>query len=267
MIAGLPMYDPVEMHATVDAWWHGVGRAMRAEGIDHVPDRLDRGLTLDALWSASNLLLTQTCGFPLIGTWASHLRYLATPRYDAPGCAGGTYRSWIVVAANSPVRELEDLRGARCSINGRSSHSGFNALRALFAPMARDGRFFGVVGVSGGHAESLVQLQRGGADVAAIDCVTHALLRRCRPELIAATRIIGRTGSAPSLPYATRIDASTDLVQALRAALVRAFHDPELGTIRNELLLCGLDVLPGGSYASMAQMAAAAKRQNYFELD
>ena len=129
------MYDPVELHATVDAWWHGVARAMRAEGIQGVPDKLDRSLSLDALWSAPDLLLTQTCGYPLIGAWSRQLRYLATPRYAAAGCEGATHCSWIVVAA---------------------------------------------------------------------------------------TRIIGRTGSAPSLPYATRIDAGPDLVRKLRAALARA---------------------------------------------
>ena len=87
------MYDPVELHATVDAWWHGVARAMRAEGIQGVPDKLDRSLSLDALWSAPDLLLTQTCGYPLIGAWSRQLRYLATPRYAAAGCKGATRRS------------------------------------------------------------------------------------------------------------------------------------------------------------------------------
>jgi ABC-type phosphate/phosphonate transport system substrate-binding protein len=264
---GLPMYDPSELHSTVDAWWGGLARSIRAEGVADVPEELDRSLSLDALWGAPDLLLTQTCGYALTGPWAGRLRYLATPRHAAAGCEGSSYCSWIVVPADSRARGLEDLRGARCSINQRISHSGYNALRALIAPLARDGRFFGSVSESGGHAESLAQLGHGEVDVAAIDCVTHALLLRCRPHLVAATRIIGRTPQAPGLPYATRHDASPGLVRKLRAAMARASHDPDLRAVRAKLLITGFDVLPSGSYACMAQMEAEAKRQGYFELD
>ncbi len=264
---GLPMYDPPELRATVDEWWGGLARALRAEGVSDVPDHLDRSLSLDALWGAPNLLLTQTCGYPLFGSWAGRLQYLATPRHFALGCKGANYCSWIVVAADSPARCLEDLRGARCSISARNSHSGYNALRPLIAPLASDGRFFGSVSLSGGHAESLAQLGRGEVDVAAIDCVTHALLSRCRPKVIAATRIIGRTGNAPGLPYATRIDAGLELVRRLRAGLFRAFGDPGLRPLRNALLIDGLDVLEPSAYRCMAEMEIKAKRQRYLELD
>ena len=264
---GLPMYEPPELHAIVDAWWDGIARALRAEGVPGVPDRLSRELSLDALWGAPDLLLTQTCGYPLFGSWAGRLQYLATPRYAAPGCAGANYCSWIVVAADSPARDLEDLRGSRCSISARNSHSGYNALRGLIAPLARDGRFFGAVGVSGGHAESLNQLGRGEVDVAAIDCVTHALLSRCRPQAVAATRIIGRTGHQPGLPYATRIDTEPGMVQRLRAGLSRAFADPGLGPLREALLLDGLEVLDTLAYRGMAEMESAAGWQGYLELD
>ena len=63
---GLPMYDPPELHSTVDSWWRGIARALREQGIAEVPDRLERSLALDALWGAPDLLLTQTCGYPLV---------------------------------------------------------------------------------------------------------------------------------------------------------------------------------------------------------
>ena len=75
-----------------------------------------------------------------------------------------------------------------------------------------------------------MQLARGEADVAAIDCVTYALLRRCRPHAIEATRIIGRSMSTPGLPYAIRIGARPDLHRQLHAALARAFADPDFAT-------------------------------------
>jgi ABC-type phosphate/phosphonate transport system substrate-binding protein len=266
MIAGLPMYDPPELQPVVDAWWSGLARAFRAEGIRDVPERLDRTSSAEALWGAPNLLFAQSCGFPLLTAFAGRLRYLATPRHAAPGCDGDLYCSWIDVPADSAARTLEDLRGARCSINGRLSHSGYNALRALVAPLARDGRFFGSVGVSGGHRASLVELAAGATDVAAIDCVTYALLGSCRPQLVSATRIIGRTASAPGLPYVAGIGASSDLVRRLRAGLFNALADPHLAEIRDALLIAGLDVLPLERYACVTAMAADAARRNYIEL-
>jgi hypothetical protein len=238
--AGLPMYDPPELHGIVDAWWGGLARAFRAEGIPNVPDRLDRSLSLNALWGAPALLLTQTCGFPLFGSWADRLQYLATPRYAAPGCAGADYCSWVVVNAKSPVHRIDDLRGARCSISARISHSGYNALRGLIAPLAA--RSLLRIGQrQRRHAESLAQLERGEVDVAAIDCVTYALLERCRPHVIAATQIIGRTASAPGLPYATRIGAGAQRIAQLRAGLVARLRRPDLRTVRNALLIDGLE--------------------------
>jgi ABC-type phosphate/phosphonate transport system substrate-binding protein len=198
--------------------------------------------------------------------WADDLRYLATPRYAAPGCEGSSYCSWIVVPASSPFKTIEDLRGRLCSINGRNSHSGFNALRGHVAPLSRDGRFFGSVTVSGGHSESIAQLGRGEVDVAAIDCVTYELLRRCRTDAIAATRIIGRTTSAPGLPYVTRKHASAELCRRLASGLEAAFHAPSLADVRAALLIDGIEFLPVGSYAHMVDVAGAALAHGYLEL-
>ena len=62
-----------------------------------------------------------------------------------------------------------------------------SALRALIAPHAASGRFFAEVRVSGAHSASLAMVARGEADVAAIDCVVHALLARHRPGALHGT--------------------------------------------------------------------------------
>jgi ABC-type phosphate/phosphonate transport system substrate-binding protein len=261
------MYDPPELRPAVDAWWRGLAGAMRAEGVPDVPDALDREIAFDALWSAPDMLLAQACGYPMVGAWADRLQYLATPQYAAPGCEGATYCSVLIVPADSPTQRIEDLRGTRCSINSRISHSGFNALRAHVAPLSRDGRFFGAVSLSGSHGESLEEIARGNADIAAIDCVSYEIFRRCRARTVAATRIIGRTARAPGLPYVTRLDAAPELRDKLQAGLLRAFADPALAAVRAELLITGVATLPVATYRCIADMAEDARRRGYFELD
>src|SRR5215467_9995063 len=111
MIAGLPMYDLPELHAPDDEWWRGLARAFRVEGIDDIPDQLDRSLSLEELWGSPDMVLAQACGYQLMGDWAGRLEYLATPCYAAPGCEGSSYCSWIVIRADSSGGDLEDLRG------------------------------------------------------------------------------------------------------------------------------------------------------------
>ena len=54
---GLPMYDPPELHALRSTRGGAASPARCAlEGVTHVPDRLDRDLSLDALWGAPDLL-------------------------------------------------------------------------------------------------------------------------------------------------------------------------------------------------------------------
>jgi hypothetical protein len=265
-VAGLPMYDLPEIAGATDAWWRGLARAFRREGIAEVPDRLTRGEDLFRHWSSPDLLFSQTCGYPLIHALAGRVALVATPCYRAEGCAGPEYRSVVVVRADSAVTEPAQLRGGTCAVNSRDSQSGYNALRALVAPLSRGGRFFGRVVMSGGHRESLALVAAGEADVAAIDCVTHALLARHAPTALAGTRVLCHSAAAPGLPYVTAAGADVTLLRRLRAGLRRAFDDPGLAAVRDDLLLAGMEVLPLAAYGRIAELEAAAGALGYAEL-
>lgn len=261
--AGLPMYDLPELRAATDAWWSGLARALQRQGVEGVPDVLTRGPMTEAIWECENLLLSQTCGYNMIDGWKGRLTYVATPCYTAPGCEGPLYSSVIVVRVASPARTLDDLRGLRCAINGYGSHSGCNALRATVALLAREGRFFASVVVSGSHANSISMLLSGKADVAAIDCIVYALMARFRPELSERLRVVGGTVSAPVGPYVTRHNVSDDFVGRLRLGLREAMRDPDLAPAREALLLGGMEVLASDRYADIAWLEREARELGY----
>lgn len=248
------MYDMLELREATDAWWSGLAGAFRSEGIADVPDRLVRPLQIEDIWSREDLLLSQTCGYNIVGDWRDRLTYVATPCYRAPGCEGPRYSSVVLVPAASPARTFEDLRGSRCVVNSYGSHSGCNALRATIAAIAGGGRFFESVAVSGSHAQSIAILERGEADVAATDCIVYAFMSRFRPGLSDRVRAIGHTPSAPVGPYVTRRDVSGDFVRRLQRGLARAIQDPSLTPAREALLLGGFEILPGDGYREIAQM-------------
>jgi ABC-type phosphate/phosphonate transport system substrate-binding protein len=240
--------------------------ALRRAGIDAVPAQLTRVDHVAAVWRNPNLLLSQTCGYPLVRDMADILQPVATPIYDAPGCDGPNYSSVIVVSAEQSADDISALRGGVCAVNHRGSQSGYNCLRALVSPLAEGKPFFARVIETGSHARSLETISRGQADVCAIDCVTHTLLARHRPQALANTRILAHTSHTPGLPYVTQAAASLDLVYRLREGVMAAFTDPSLTNVRAALLLVGVEVLDVRSYKGILAMEAAAQAQGYKEL-
>jgi ABC-type phosphate/phosphonate transport system substrate-binding protein len=253
-LAALPMYDLPEVAAATDALWAALARRLRAAGLQGVPDRLQRGGDLRELWASPQLLLAQTCGFPLVHEFDGRLALIATPRYAVGGCEGPTYRSRIVVRADDPRVSFRDFAGAVAAINSEDSHSGFNILRWR---VAQEGRspFFRQAERTGGHVASLGAVQSGRADLAAIDCVTYALLERHRPGALQGIRVLEDTASAPALPFVSAVGLHADELRILRGALEQTFADPELVEARDALLLSGVEELPLVRYEAIRDYA------------
>jgi ABC-type phosphate/phosphonate transport system substrate-binding protein len=265
MLASLPMYDFGEVRAATDAWWRGVASALRRAGLDAVPEALTRDADVD-VWHSQQLLLSQTCGYPLTHALAGVVALVATPVYSASGCSGADYCSLIVVSEHNPAAALEDLRGAVCAYSRRHSHSGYNALRAAVAPLADGGAFFSRVVESGGHPVSIELVANGEADVCAVDCVTHALLAKHRPDALGGTRVLATTERVPGLPYVTRAGIDDDCLSRLRDGLQMAFSDPRLADVRDTLLLTGMQVLGDDAYRRIDDMEDSARATGYAEI-
>lgn len=262
-VASMPMYDLLEVRPLLDALWAALARNLRREGVADVPGGLVYGRGHDEMLSDPDLLFTQCCGFDIVNRYRGVLVPIATPHYGAPGCDGSHYTSAVIVAEDSPFTDVLEMHGKVCAINGHESHSGMNALRALVAPESREGRFFSAVRVSGAHAESLGMVRRGTADVAAIDCVTYALLASYRPAAVAGTRMLGQTYGAPGLPYVTRADIGSDTIRRIRRALFATFADADLAEVRFNLYLKDVEELPLSAYDTIAEFEAAAAQNGY----
>jgi len=200
-MAALPMYNVGdEVTGLYRLWLERILARLVQRGFREPVSLAEPDDSLLDWWQRDDLLLSQTCGYPLMTQLRERVVPLAIPAYRYAGCQSGFYRSALLVPAESPIRQLSDARGQRVVANQPDSHSGMNALRAAVAPLAEDGRFFGSVTWSGSHIASVEALLAGSADLAAIDAVTHAYLLRQRPDLKTALRRIGWTAPAPGLP-------------------------------------------------------------------
>ncbi len=256
------MYDLPEVAHNNDELWQAIAAALSRAGIDGVPDSLDRTAAPMDLWTADDLLLAQTCGYPLTHALAGRVRIVATPCYAAPGCEGPDYCSVVVARSDGP-RTVDALRGCRAAYNSTDSQSGYAAFRALVAPLADGGSFFSSTIETGGHAESLDAVRTGRADVCAADAVTFALIAQHRPDAVAGLCEIARTPTAPGLPLITSGSAPDDTLAALRAALREVAEQSDLADTRDALLMTGFEVLSDDAYDRILDMEQNCRSLGY----
>jgi ABC-type phosphate/phosphonate transport system substrate-binding protein len=261
-IAALPMYDFLPVRDAHDAFWTALADRLRAMGLRDVPGELTRDLGHFDVWRHPGLLFAQGCEYPLAKSFADRVRLVATPRYSAPGCEGGNYRSAIVVRREE-AGSLAEFRGRRCAVNEMDSNSGMNLLRAAVAPLAGGARYFSSVTVSGSHSHSVQMVASGEADVAAVDCVSLAHFRRLHPGVVAKLRVLSWTAASPSLPFITARSAGDATVHALRSALAGAFADDTLASARERLFLTGVDLEPAEGFGEVLRLEREAVEQGY----
>ncbi len=246
--ASLPMYDFPEARAATDAWWAGLSRHLASSGVASIPNSLLRRDDLIEQWTDPALLISQTCGYLLAGDLRSALQPVATPHYTVPGCRGPDYASVILVRESHPATELEDLRGSIAVYSRLYSHAGYNALRAIIAPLAGGRPFFSNVIGSGSHIDSIGLLAAGAGDIATVCSVIYAFVARWRPEVLAGTRAFGYTPLAPAPPYVAPVGATRQRIAQLRFAFAAAMADPGLTSVREDLYLGGLSILDRTAY-------------------
>jgi ABC-type phosphate/phosphonate transport system substrate-binding protein len=258
------MYDLPELRSATAALWDAFAAELRRQGVDDVPAALSHPTDLREAWRSPSLFFSQSCGYPLVTDLVDRVSVVGAPVYDADGSDGATYRSAIVVRADRGARSLPELRGTVAAVNERTSHSGYNALRAMVAPLAHGAPFFASVQTTGAHTASIDAVTAGQADVAAIDGVTLALLRKHRPTTVAALRVLAWSEPAPALPFITAITGPDPAV--LRNAVRAVLRDEKTAGARAALLLRDVTPATFATYAPIAEMASRAVALGYPEV-
>ncbi len=262
------MYAMPEMAAANAALWEALRAVLEAAIDERMP--LPAALSPAALSLPETIdpatLFSQMCGYPLQTLYQGQYRLLGTPLYDLPGCGMGEdgvprHCSFLIVAAGAELSSLEGLRGARFAMNGRDSNSGMNLPRCLFAPLARDGRFFGEVFVSGSHLSSMEMVAAGAADTAAIDCVTFGYAARYRPHLTAGLRVLAATPQAPAIPFITA--AATPGKMAARLTHLLTSPPPALREALAALAIQRVAFPQPEAYAAVTRYEADAAALGY----
>jgi len=211
-------------------------------------------------WRDSRTLLSQTCGYPLM-TLLPDVQTVGCFHYTAAGCEGAGYRSFLLVRQQDNSKTLKDFSTRRAVCNSPDSQSGYNVLRKMVAPLAQQGKFFSGVVFSGSHRQSLRALSDGDADIAAIDCVSLALLQRHQPALLQGLAVIEQSPLAPGLPLITSAHTSPQAIAELRAALQQLVREPRYQALCRALLIGGFSVVERQDYQLILDWQREAEEQ------
>jgi ABC-type phosphate/phosphonate transport system substrate-binding protein len=247
----------------VGALWELLRQTLDAAGIERLPGDTTWPQDYHAHWLEPDLLLSQTCGYPLTHDLAGQLQLVGCFSYDAPQCEGIYCRSVLVARSEHAHWALERFRGLRVAFNAQDSQSGTNALRALVAPLARKGMFFARTLETGAHIASVAAVRNGQADLAAIDCVTFAALQRYTPQATQGLCTVGTTDAYPGLPLVTALATSAADLVLLQQALHALVAKPQAATNLVALGITGFETPALSVYQRCVEMRESAQALGY----
>lgn len=138
------------------------------------------------------------------------------------------YYSVIYVKADSPYKDIHDLKGKTVGFVDPNSTSGYNAPRFFLHKVGIDAdSFFGKSIVTGSHENALIALDKGTVDCAANwwNADNDSNLTRMVTKGMAKKedfRIIFKSGLLPGSPYARLSTLPDDLKAAIAKAFIEA---------------------------------------------
>jgi ABC-type phosphate/phosphonate transport system substrate-binding protein len=220
-IASLAMYPFTQLRPAYDRLWDGVRSRLSfaAPALDWELDHL-------TACRRDDLLLGQTCGWPLITELASTVRVVGTFDCDVNGAAGGTYCSVLVSNTDDPLDDILRRPDLIVAANSSDSLSGWISLQSV---AIAKGVLLETVEWTGSHAVSIDTLRQGRAHLAAIDAVSWAHLGG--PGL----SIVGHCPRIPCLPLVTSRSSSDAVLGELRQALGVTVSDPAMAAVCSTL--------------------------------
>ena len=221
LLASLPMYDFPELVEHTDALWHEIARQLVLRGVLDVPTDVVRPTgSLHDHWTNPALLLSHTCGYPLVRDLTGDQHVLGSFAVASGSVARpGWYRSVLVCRADdqrASASGVAGFDGAALAVNDAGSLSGWVSLGVALADA---GVRPGPITFTGAHAFSVEAVRSGGADLASIDAHSFSLFSVHRPSAVVGIRVIGH---GPEVAMTPLITAYGDLVPVLREAVVEA---------------------------------------------
>lgn len=205
--------------------------------VPSLPGTLEWPDDVHATWADDDVVVKQTCGWPLVTRLDRTVRVVGAFEHDVPGAVGHHYRSVIVAnRAGGPA----DFAAAVPGVNAFDSLSGWVSLVAWSGRPEQSLRSRAIE--SGSHVATLRMLRAGDVELASIDAVTFAHVKRHSPALLTGLEVVGEGPLVPTLPVVVPA-ADHDLVGPIRSAFESAVTSELLADTCRDLRVTGFAAL------------------------
>ena len=240
---------------------------VRVAVIDHPPPA-----PLEDLWLRTDQAAVFMCGLPYSRAIPQPVLIAAPVPSPAEFHGAPHYWSDFVVRKDSDFRKVQDTFGRRIAFTVPGSQSGCAAalsyLMAAHRELAADAEaltplraplFSEIIAPTITPMGALAAVVDGAAEIAPIDCYALRLLRKYRPDLASAVRVVGQTVPIPIPPLvASATSVSEKERGALQSAFLEAHQSASLKPLMDELLLLGFARPDSNAYAVLRERFDAA---------
>jgi ABC-type phosphate/phosphonate transport system substrate-binding protein len=270
VIANARMYS-VSAEAGAD-WRELLSGIIAKAGVPVVVIDYPAPAPLEDLWMRTDQAAVFMCGLPY--SQAEPRPVLIAAPIPSPAEFHGAPHYWsdFVVRKDSGLRTVEDAFGQRIAFTVPGSQSGCVAaltyLMAAQREMTADAEaqaapraplFTEIIAPTITPMGALAAVVDGAADIAPIDSYALRLLRKYRPDLASAVRVVGQTVPTPIPPLvASATSASEQELAALQSAFLEAHQNASRKSLMDELLLLGFARPDSNAYTVLRERFDAA---------
>ncbi|RME81635.1 MAG: phosphate/phosphite/phosphonate ABC transporter substrate-binding protein [Caldilineae bacterium] len=197
------------------------------------------------------------CGGAFVeGEHGNYMELLVAPKVEGEV----TYRSLVLVPADSPAQSLEDLRGKRFAFTDPLSNSGRLYITYWLRQRGESpDTFFKETIFTYSHDNSVRAVADGIVDGAAVDSLVYSYLSKEEPELARRTRVLHSSPDFGIPPVVVHPDLDPVLKAQLRQALVNMNRTSQGRAALRALHVDGFTVVSPTLYDDIRTMAAALR--------
>lgn len=181
----------------------------------------------------------------------------------APQAYGVTvYYSYIIVAKNSPINSLEELKGKTFAFTDPLSNTGKLVPTYMLAQMNQTpDTFFRKYIFTNAHDKSIKAVAQGVIDGAAVDSLIWEYANRTNPEFTSKTRIIRKSAPYAIPPLVVSRNLATKTKENLRQIFLNTHHDTKGIEILNKMMIDKFVAIDDSAYDSIREMKAWLEKQ------